>query len=54
LEELWANETVCAIVFLYDRVLLQATTVGSDIARGGEGHGPVGGIPPADMIAAFR
>ncbi|MBV8920473.1 MFS transporter, partial [Bradyrhizobium sp.] len=39
-------------VAMFSAILL--TALGSDISLGGEGHGPVGGIPVADMIAAFR
>jgi len=37
-------------VAMFSAILL--TALGSDISLGGEG--PVGGIPAADMIAAFR
>jgi MFS family permease len=39
-------------VAAFSAILLMA--LGSDISLGGEGHGPVGGIPPAEMVAAFR
>jgi EmrB/QacA subfamily drug resistance transporter len=39
-------------VAAFSAILLMA--LGSDISLGGEGQGPVGGIPAADMITAFR
>jgi EmrB/QacA subfamily drug resistance transporter len=39
-------------VAAFSAILLMA--LGSDISLGGEGQGPVGGIPAADMIMAFR
>jgi EmrB/QacA subfamily drug resistance transporter len=39
-------------VAAFSAILLMA--LGSDISLGGEGHGLVGGIAPADMVAAFR
>jgi MFS family permease len=39
-------------VAMFSAILL--TALGSDISLGGEGHGAVGGIPAAEMVAAFR
>lgn len=39
-------------VAAFSAILLMA--LGSDISLVGEGHGAVGAIPPADMVAAFR
>jgi hypothetical protein len=40
------------MVAAFSAILLMA--LGGDISLGGEHHGPVGSIPAADMIAAFR
>jgi EmrB/QacA subfamily drug resistance transporter len=39
-------------VAAFSAILLMA--LGTDISLGGEGHGPVGSIAAADMVAAFR